>query len=302
MYNNRGLAKHALADSKVEIGKNEIAMKFYMEAIADFTKAIKIDANDAGYWNNRANSKRLIEDYEGSLKDCDNAIRIEPDYYPSYLNRAATRLHYANIKNNEDFVKAYKEIIDDYTSAIKLNRTLIPAYLSRGVAYFMLGSMMGEQHEYTNCISYYQQSIDDLSMVTESEPNNAIAYQSRALSRYGLGQIKSEQGANEESSRLYQDALNDSNEAIQNMIQMGMQKLMPATYHTRADIYVELKDHEKAIGDYDEVIRDNPKDAIVLFKRGLVKTEIGEHEQAEKDFTAAKKLDPDIENKLNKGA
>lgn len=46
--------------------------------IADFTKFIEIDPNNAEAYNNRGIAKRNINDYEGALLDYNKAIEINP--------------------------------------------------------------------------------------------------------------------------------------------------------------------------------------------------------------------------------
>ena len=294
-YNARGLAKNNLAESETEMGRIKFAEKLYKEAEQDFTQAIMLDPQIEGYWNNRAISRKYLENFEGAIQDCDEAIQLNSDYFPAYVNRASSRLILAEGKTVEETVELYNESIEDYATALKLNPTAIAVYTSRGIAYLLQGSKMKEIEDYTNCIKNYQNAINDYTHAIKLDPNHAGAYNDRAWGRYILGKIETDQGNTENTSNLFQDALHDSNVAIQ----MQLKKPISAFYYTRACIYVELEDYNKAIEDFNEANRDDPKSASVLFRRGLAKQAIGEHEQAEEDFAAAKELDPDIESNID---
>ena len=295
IYNSRGLAKHNLAEKETEMGRTKFAQKLFNEAVQDFTQGILLDPEMEGYLNNRAISKKSLKDYEGAIKDCDEAVQLNSEYFPAYVNRASIRLIVAEDKTVEESVKLYSKTIEDYTAALKLNISDFAVYTSRGLAYLLMGNKMKEKEDYTNCIKNYRKSINDFTHAIKLDPNDAVNYNNRAWGRYTLGKIETDKVNIEIISNLFQDALNDSNVAIQ----MQLEKPISSFYYTRACIYVELEDYNKAIDDFNEANRGDPKSASVLFRRGLAKQEIGEHEQAEDDFAAAKELDPDIESNID---
>ncbi len=296
-YNSRGLSKNSLANSETRMGRIKFATKLFKEAVEDFTEAINLDPITEGYWNNRAISRKCLKDYEGALKDCDEAIKLNSDYFPTYVNRGSIKIMIAEGKTEEEAVELYNESIEDYTTALALNQKQSAVYSSRGLAYFLLGSKMEQKEDYTNCIKYYQNAIEDQTHAIELNPKDSVSYNYRSCCRIALGKLETNKVNNNIASNLLQDALHDSNVAIQ--IQIQMEKPFSSFYFTRAAIYEELEEHNKAIEDYNEAIRLDPKNASFFFKRGLAKKEIGELDQAEEDFATAKKLAPDIERKIN---
>jgi tetratricopeptide (TPR) repeat protein len=53
----------------------------------------------------------------------------------------------------------------------------------------------------------------------------------------------------------------------------------------------ELGQHEEAIKDFDEAIRLDPKDSFAFRNRGYSKQSLGQHEEAIKDYNEAIRLD-----------
>ena len=99
-------------------------LKDYDGAIADYTKAIELDPNDASVYYNRANSKKYLKDYDGAIADYTKAIELDPNYASAYNNRG-------HLKND---LKDYYGAIADYTKAIKLDPNYSKAYHNRGIS------------------------------------------------------------------------------------------------------------------------------------------------------------------------
>jgi tetratricopeptide (TPR) repeat protein len=69
-------------------------------AIADYTRAIALNAKDLFAFNNRANTRRDKGDLEGAIADYSEAIRLDRDYAAAYTNRG--RVH----EMRKDLVRA----------------------------------------------------------------------------------------------------------------------------------------------------------------------------------------------------
>ncbi|HIE55973.1 MAG TPA: tetratricopeptide repeat protein, partial [Chromatiaceae bacterium] len=68
---------------------------------------------------------------------------------------------------------------------------------------------------------------------------------------------------------------------------------------TEAQIYKELGKPEQALRLYGDAIIANPKNPDLLYAGGLLAADMGDIEQAEKDFKAVLKLSPDDADALN---
>ena len=136
------------------------------EALADFTKAIELDPDDAYAYYTRGNAKKKLKDYYGAINDYSKAIELKPDYAFAYVNRG-------NVKFK--FSKDYKGAIEDYSRAIELDPDYKPAYYNRGNAKYKLKD--------------YKGAIEDYSRAIELDPNNTAAYYIRGIAKYDLNDI-----------------------------------------------------------------------------------------------------------------
>jgi len=92
-------------------GVDKINLKDDNGAIADFTKAIKIDPNYTKAYYNRGRSKHKLKDFNGAIADYNKAIKLDPNYTEAYYNRG--RLKYK--------LRDYFGAMSDYTKAIRID-------------------------------------------------------------------------------------------------------------------------------------------------------------------------------------
>jgi tetratricopeptide (TPR) repeat protein len=92
-YFNRGVEKGDLKD--------------YYGAIADYTKAISLNPNDADAYINRGISKDNLKDYYGSIADYTKAISLNPNYALPYKNRGI-----AKENSGKPYCSDYKKACD----------------------------------------------------------------------------------------------------------------------------------------------------------------------------------------------
>jgi tetratricopeptide (TPR) repeat protein len=66
-------------------------------------------------------------------------------------------------------------------------------------------------------------------------------------------------------------------------------------YFSRGGLWAQKGRHGRAIADYDEAIRLDPKSAIAYYARGFSRKASGDWEGAKADFAEAARLDPKFE-------
>jgi tetratricopeptide (TPR) repeat protein len=76
-YYNSGLAKE---DSQQ-----------FESAIEDYNEAIKLDPENADYFNQRGITKDKLKDYKGAIEDFDKAIELNPKVGKIYGNRVSAK-------------------------------------------------------------------------------------------------------------------------------------------------------------------------------------------------------------------
>jgi len=123
-------------------------------ALEFFTDALKKNPNAADYrnrgmiWNEKGK-------YDKVIRDCDAAIRFDPDYAMAYNSRGVAWYEKGNCE----------KAISDYNQAIRLDPNNADAYNNRGAAWRAKGN--------------YDKAISDYSAALRLDPKLALAYYNR---------------------------------------------------------------------------------------------------------------------------
>ena len=125
------------------------------EAIADYTEALKLNANYAVAYAGRGQVKLAKGDIMGAIADLSEAIRLEPMVTALYVTRGYAHL----VKGNPDAA------IVDFTVAIRLDPKNASAYNNRGLAYRKKGDL--------------KRAVADYSDAIRLNPSYALAYNNR---------------------------------------------------------------------------------------------------------------------------
>ncbi|MEH2074205.1 MAG: tetratricopeptide repeat protein, partial [Nostoc sp.] len=211
----------------------------YEAAIADYSQAIYININDAKSYNKRGLALSQLGRLEEAINDYTEAIRINPNVAVAYKNRAEARSH---VGDNQG-------AIEDYTQAIKINPHYADGYKNRGIARYLLGSQ-----------SIFPQAI-------KINPQDAIAYKKRGNARSDLGD--------------FQGAIEDYTQSIQ------INPNYADAYYNRGNARSDLGDFQGAIEDYTQAIQINSNYADAYYNRGNIRLEIADKQGAIEDFQKA---------------
>ena len=112
-YGNMGYTKYLLGKSfEPESGQEsmEHARNFYEEAIADSTKAIKLNQNNASVYHTRGAAKAAIGDYEEAIADFDRCIDLKNDFVEAYYERGLAYQKIGRQKEADANFKKAKEL------------------------------------------------------------------------------------------------------------------------------------------------------------------------------------------------
>lgn len=103
-------------------GNEKANSQDFAGSIKDFDKAIKLDPKYTDAYYNRGTSKMYMKDYKGALADFNKAIELKPDFLNAFTNRGVAKLKSDDLKG----------AIQDFDAAIKLDPANASAYFMRG--------------------------------------------------------------------------------------------------------------------------------------------------------------------------
>lgn len=140
LYSNRGWTKNHLEQ--------------YDDAMTDLKKAIDMGPYDniVDTYQGLADSYRMLEAHEESIKYYDKAIESDSTYALAYAGKGFA---YNSLEN-------YKEAIIDFTKAIELELPYSFAYYGRGVAYKNLNETEKAKADLEKAIEFDTEESDEL--------------------------------------------------------------------------------------------------------------------------------------------
>ncbi len=300
VYFNRGAVKYNLGRSYANKGNSIESRKYYRQAIDDYNDAIKISPDESSYYYNRGLTKRQLNDFREALRDLNLAILLDPENYRALFQRGLVKRNLGKTKaDHGDTVGAstlYQETIDDYTETMRLNSNYANAttFNNRGYAKYQLSRIIANNGNRKKEREFLKYAIDDYTEAIKLNRKYSLGYMNRGKANYLLGKNESEYGNIGQANNRFQAVIVDMNEYIQ--LKKG--KPNSDAYYYKGLAMAALRQYEEAIVDFNETIRLKRKHALAYYNRGLVKQAIEEHEEAKIDFTKAKKMDPEVENKL----
>jgi TonB family protein len=261
--------------SKTEQSKYKDSLN---EVIAQYTKAIELNPNNAVAYNNRGYIKEQLKNYQGAIEDYNKTIALDPKNAFAYNNRGYSK----HLLGND------KEAIEDYNMSIELNPNNDWAYFYRGETNYKLNNYAGARFDFTKAIelnpkdarSYNGRglieseskndnaAVVDYNKAIELNPKLAIAYFNRGYSKSAL---QNDNGAIEDYTKA-----------------LELDSSITYAYLNRGNCKRRLKDYENAINDYNKLIQSNPQGiAHVYYYRGLAKFELGDRNGACIDWVKA---------------
>jgi tetratricopeptide (TPR) repeat protein len=273
------------ADQYVDSARDKAKNGDFQGAIADATRAIRLDPNKAHYYFVRAKARTQIRDYQGTIADATKAIQLRGKEYVDpflYRIRADARIG----------IRDYQGAIADATKAIQID-SLRPA--SSASAYYVRAEARIRLRD-------YQGAIADATKAIQNAPSYGNAFVLRANARRLSGDY---QGALADTNRSpnYASAdyaclnerlaagddppgLADFNQRIQ------LDPKRAVSYNGRACIKLGQKDYQGAIADLDRAIQLDPNDAGSYSLRSSVNGKLGNFQEALSDAKYYRQLSP----------
>jgi tetratricopeptide (TPR) repeat protein len=266
-YRLKGDLDRAIADYDRAIGMNaQYAVAYanrceayngkgnFERAIADCDQAIRMNPQFAPAYSERCLAYDAKRDFDRAIPDCDLALRIDPQSAITYSLRCKVR------SQKSEFDAA----LSDCDKALQLDSKDYRIYIRRGYVYRSKGD--------------YERAIADFTEAIRLSPTYAPVYSLRA-------------GAYE-SLANFERAVADYDQAI---------KISPNFangYNNRCLALVRSANYDRALADCNKAIELKPE-AIYYNNRGLAYQGKGDLEHAMADFNEAIKRDPASANPHN---
>jgi len=114
----------------------------FKSAISDYDSALKINPDYYSSYINRGYAKFALGDNQGAIDDYNKAISLKPDYYSAFNNRGSTLANMGKLN----------EALDDFSKAIELNPENGKAYCNRGLVYMNMNQIEKSLNEFNKCL------------------------------------------------------------------------------------------------------------------------------------------------------
>lgn len=290
--------------------------KQYARAIEDFTELIRIEPDNAAAYHVRAISWELSGDDEKAMQDYTEAIRLNPRSPLSYRRRASL---WTRPRGSEPRDRRFENAIADFTEAIRLTPDDAELYFLRGDAWADKGLWLDQPtDEYVKAIADYTEAIRLKPRCSEAFSRRAEAWEEKrefdkAISDYdaiieldpGDAKLYVRRGNARAKKSDYDRAILDYCEAIRlaptlvdAFVQRGkafVAKTFPAHWQRTVGQPTPEADgyEDKAIADFNEAIRLDPRKAEAYFLRAQTWHQRRQYGNAIRDFNEALRLNPD---------
>ncbi len=257
-------------------------LKQYDAAIADFSKAVSLNADYAPAYNNRGNVYMDLNRTEEAYKDFDKAIALSPNFGPAYSNRANANQGLRRLDAAEkDFRKAM-ELMP--SSSVPLNgRGKIASVLGRqytGLRYLNRAIALNGQYAsaFQNRAAVYaslnrnDEATQDLDKVIGIVPDSADLYIARGKA-VALGKRP------QQALKDFTKALELSPDNLQALIGRGAQ-------------LIDYRRLDLALEDFNKALSTDPKATQAYYWRAVVRHNMNDIDGAEADLAKAVEIDP----------
>jgi tetratricopeptide (TPR) repeat protein/predicted aspartyl protease len=239
-------------------GAASVSRHDFEHGLSDLSKAIELNPNDAEYFHQRANAYRHAGQTDLALADLDRALSLKADFQQAHFDRAEV---YFSRKNTEEGVADLDAV--DHLAAPQADLRL------------RLAGLYSSADAFTPAIAQLDLWIKNHP--TDSRFVYALATRcwTRALQNQDLAAGLSDC---DRASKLVNMRLPDN----------------AGLFSNRGMIRLRQGEYKKAIDDFDDALKLQPKNAVALYARGVAKSKKNKNDSGQVDIDAAETLAPKI--------
>jgi predicted aspartyl protease/tetratricopeptide (TPR) repeat protein len=236
----------------------------YEHALGDLTRACELAPDNPEYFFQRAVVYRRTAKPALANKDLDRALELKPDYILALLERAQMRTQAKNFQG----ARADLDAVDQYAS----KQSDIRFDLALGYLWADLPGQAVAQFD-TWTAAHKQ----------DSKWRGALSSRcwARALQNENLD-----------------EALSDCDRALHAVYEKTPGYSDVLRYH--GFVRYRMGRYDKAISDYDDALKLDPKSAATLYCRGLAKIKLKRTEDGQADIAQALKIQPTVADQFNR--
>lgn len=218
------------------------------EAQADFAYLLSMTPATAGDFEARGEAHWIRNELDAAVTAYTKAIELDPAFALAYVGRAIVL----------DKQQHYDRVIVDTNKAISLDAQFAEAYNQRGIA-------QGASRQSDRAIADYTKAIELFPQFVHALSNLCFEY---------------------EKARQYDRAMANCNKAIE------YDPKFANGYTNRGVVHVSRGQLNLAFADFNKVVELKPKDANAYTNRGVVYFQMGDRNRAIADFRTALGFDP----------
>ncbi|KAJ3089658.1 hypothetical protein HK102_005844 [Quaeritorhiza haematococci] len=273
-----------LAKEAKTLGNKFYGQKKFRDAIKLYTQAIKIHA-DAVYFSNRAACFSNLGEYDEVVRDCSEALRMDPLYVKA-LNRRAQAY-----ERKDQLVEA----LHDYTAMCLLEEFKIPATIE---STDRILKALGTQKAAEVMKSKESKLPSETFITAYMESFRQTSTHIRTIlemAEHQRGDAELKQAFRYISEKKYQKAYEACEKAIST--NDCSSKFEPLAYNLRGTFYFLKADIGNAVTDFSKSLDLDPKNVNSIIKMASIFMEKGEVEQTFAEFKKAESVnaeDPDL--------
>ena len=294
------------------------------EAIACYSKIIKLNPQIVEAYVNRAAARESTGDLDLALEDLDSALALRPEFM-AYRNRGSVYF------KKRDFEQAVR----DYTTALEIDSNNATAYIYRGLAFINLRRHERANRDFSyalaldpcNAIAHthigivhavtgdHDNAIKNFNHALKADPNYPFVFFSRGASYSAKGDDDSAERDFSKAIELnpdfsdayrarslvfmtrgeYDRALQDVNNALR------LAPEDPYAHHVRGSVYLEKGDFDEAIQEFDQSLEQVPENYLAYSSRGIAYERKGDFARAMPDYDRALSIRPEKLTYANRG-
>jgi tetratricopeptide (TPR) repeat protein/predicted aspartyl protease len=240
------------------LGSALMARRDFEHGIADLDKAVAQSPDDPEYRYQRANAYQLTGQSDKALADYDRAIALREDFLPAYIPRAQIKLH------NKDRQGA--------TADLDAVARLAPKSAD-------LRFQLAEGYE---AVERLPATVEQITLWIDYHDADSRMERARLLRCW----------ANMLQNQDLPQALSDCNWAVHHVVRDDAQRSY--AYDVRGMVFLRQGSFDKAIADFNDALKAQPRLARALYGRGIAEAHENKKAASDADLNEAKTIDAKI--------